>query len=111
MSGLAGDFAQCKTKITGVDPTTGASLVGDTQQTLGTQSAVDAQCWTVVARNVQSSSAGETIHDCFVRSGNIVEEVHVEINQVSTFTDENFPALDATLVPSMQSGLGGYPTG
>jgi hypothetical protein len=111
MSGLAADFAQCKTSLTGTDASTGTSFVGETQQTLGTQDALGAQCWTVVARSAKSTGGGETIHDCFVRSGNVVEEVHVEINEVATFNDENFPALDASLVPALQTDLEAYPAG
>jgi hypothetical protein len=104
MNGLTGDFARCKASLTGVDATTGSSLVGETQQTTGTQ---DAQCWTVLARNAKSTG-GETIHDCFVRSGNVVEEVHVVIHEVATFDDENFPAFDTTLIPELQHDLVAY---
>lgn len=102
MNGLATDFARCKTSLTGVNASTGAHYTGATKQTLDVQ---DAQCWTVIARNDSSGSGGETIHDCFVRSGNVVEEVHTEINEIATFNAEDFPSIDAALIPELQHDL------
>lgn len=104
MDGLADSFARCKASLTGIDPSSGSSFVGELQQTLNLQ---DARCWTVLARNAKLDG-GETVHDCFVRSGNVVEEVHVEINEVAAFDDENFPAIDATVVSQLRQDLAAY---
>lgn len=107
-NGLAGDFATCATKATGVDPSTGTNLTGTTQQTLSQN---DARCWSLLAagKGTKSANAGTLDHDCFVHSGTVIEEVHLEDNEDGSFTTQSFTAADAGLVPLLQQDLRAYP--
>lgn len=103
-NGLAASFGACAKQITGVDPTTGQYIVGSARQTL---SQPNAECWSVLADN-KAGTSGSIDHDCFVRSGSLIEELNVEEHQVSSFATQSFTSIDATLVPQLQAALADY---
>lgn len=104
MNGLAGDFAGCATHTTGVNPSTGMHLTGSAEQTAVQP---DAQCWSVLAASTQRG-ADFLDHDCFVQSGNVIEEVHLEDNEVVSFSTQSFTATDAGLIPALRQALAAY---
>ncbi len=107
MEGLAGDFASCAAKLTGTDPTTDGYIVGSTEQTLAQSGA---QCWSLLGTGkTPTANGGSVDHDCFVQSGNVIEEVHLLINQDGSFATQSFTAIDSTLVPELQHDLRAYP--
>jgi hypothetical protein len=103
MNGLAASFATCKNQVTATDPTTGNQLTGTIERTANQS---DAQCWSVLA--LTASGPGILDHDCFVHSGTTIEEVSIEINEVPSFSTQNFTATDTTLIPALQHDLQQY---
>jgi hypothetical protein len=92
-----------------VDPSTGVKLVGSIQQTLAQG---DAQCWSVLAvPDSGKQSPGRLDHDCFVRSGDIVEEFNVEVNEDSSFSSLSFSQTDKTVVAELRTVLEEYHSG
>lgn len=105
MDGLAADFASCKSQVTAVDPTTGQSLAGSTRQTLARD---EAECWSVLAVPADGQHPGTLDHDCFVRSGSMIEEVNVEVNEVPSLATLDFTHTDTTVVAELEQVLQKY---
>ncbi|MBR7838800.1 hypothetical protein KDL01_36370 [Actinospica durhamensis] len=107
MDGLAADFAGCAARGTGTDPTTGSSLVATTERTVAQSGA---ECWSLLFSGRSSTRNGGTLdHDCFVRSGDVIEEVHLHDNEDGSFTTQSFAAVDSTLISELRQDLRAYP--
>jgi hypothetical protein len=104
LHGLAADFAACKSQVTGIDATTGHKLVGSTERTAQQG---DAECWSVLALGTDPDS-DILDHDCFVRSGSIIEQVNVEIRRVPALSTVNFTSPDAVVIGELQQELRQY---
>lgn len=91
-------YANCKGEISGVDPTTGETVTAQIRQTLDTATA---QCWSILV-------GGAIDHDCYVRSGTLVEMTYLEINEVTSFSAYDFGSIDDTDVSQLQQALEAY---
>jgi hypothetical protein len=105
--GLSQGFAACAAKIDSGDPSTGIALTGSTEQTVAQPGA---QCWSLLAARpgTPTPNGGTLDHDCFARSGDVIEEIHLGDDEVGTFTTQSLTTGDATLIPELQHDLGAY---
>jgi hypothetical protein len=101
LAALPRGYADCKNEITGTDPATGGTVVGQIQQTLAGSSA---QCWSILGE-------GTIQHACYVRSGAVIAAVNVTMHQVSSLSTVNFASIDNTEVPELQQELRAYASG
>jgi hypothetical protein len=101
LAALPRGYADCKNEITGTDPATGGTVVGQIQQTLAGSSA---QCWSILG-------GGTIQHACYVRSGAVIAAVDVTVHQVSSLSTVNFSSIDSTEVPELQQSLRAYANG
>jgi hypothetical protein len=109
MNGLSADYAACKTEVSGTDPSTGETLAGSVAQTVSDGSA---QCWSLLAAQPNGTAASGTVdHACFVRSGAMIGEVRVSINQVGSLSTVSFSSSDAAVVAELEQDLAAYGSG
>jgi hypothetical protein len=101
LAALPGGYADCKSEISGTDPTTGAAVAGQIQQTVATSSA---QCWSILG-------GGAIQHDCYVQSGAVIAAVDVTVHQVSSLSTVSFSSIDSAEVSQLRQALLAYANG
>lgn len=106
-NGIGSGFAACAKAETGTNPTTGSQVTG---HTTSTTSANDAQCWSnVVTGTSKPTGAGTSDHVCFVRQGDQIAAVDVEVNfsKSAYLSTVDYGTFDTTLRQDLVAGLGG----
>jgi hypothetical protein len=101
---LPADFASCKQQMTGVDPSSGISLIGSVQQTVAEP---DAECWSTLTTGTggSSTSNGDLTHSCFVRSGSLIAAVDVDVHDDGSFSLVDFGPTDASTISALRQAL------
>lgn len=96
-------YATCKTEITGTDPTTGATVVGQLRQTLDTPTV---RCW-----SLHAEGEAATEHNCSMQSGTVIVSIELWVNQAPSLSTLDFGPSDTIEAAQLQQALLAYTGG
>lgn len=106
-NGIGSGFTACAKAETGMNPTTGSLLTG---QTTRTASAADAQCWSNVTTQTSKPAGGGTSdHVCLVRQGDLIAAVDVQVTfeKSAYLSTVDYGTFDTVLRHDLEAGLSG----